>query len=117
ATTVITNDDVEVIVERDLSITTPYETAVTTPAGTTGGDPDYGSHVQSYVDGTLLPSQYSQAQLDQIVSNYYDSWKADWLRVDPGGNGYRVIMDSSGRTTSEAQGYGMLILAHMDGYD
>lgn len=117
ATTVITNDDVEVIVERDLSVTTPYETAVTIPAGTSGGDPDYGSHVQSYVDGTLLPSQYSQSQLDQIVGNYYDSWKADWLRVDPGGNGYRVIMDSSGRTTSESQGYGMLILAHMDGYD
>ncbi|MCA9021727.1 MAG: hypothetical protein KDA74_16370, partial [Planctomycetaceae bacterium] len=117
ATTVITNDDEEVITENELTVTTPYETAVTISTGASDGDPDYGSHVQFYVDGTLLPSQYSQSQLDQIVSNYYDSWKADWLRVDPGGNGYRVIMDSSGRTTSEAQGYGMLILAHMDGYD
>ncbi|HBL41898.1 MAG TPA: hypothetical protein DDZ90_00715, partial [Planctomycetaceae bacterium] len=117
ASTVITNDDAEVITENEVTVTTPYETAVTIPAGTSGGDPDFGSHVQSYVNGTLFPSQYSQTQLDQIVSNYYDSWKADWLRADPGGNGYRVIMDSSGRTTSESQGYGMLVLAHMDGYD
>jgi endo-1,4-beta-D-glucanase Y len=116
ATNTITNDDV-VTNENETAVTTPFETAVTISIGTFTGDPDFGSHVQQYVDGTLLPSQYSQQQLDQIVGNYYDQWKSDWLRVDPGGNGYRVVMDSQGRTTSEAQGYGMLVLAHMDGYD
>lgn len=116
AANTITNDDV-VTSENEISVTTPFETSVTISIGTSTGDPDFGSHVQQYVDGTLLPSQYSQEQLDQIVANYYDQWKSDWLRVDPGGNGYRVVMDSQGRTTSEAQGYGMLVLSHMDGYD
>ncbi|WP_145176739.1 glycosyl hydrolase family 8 [Gimesia aquarii] len=117
ATNTITNDDVS-STETDVMVTTPFETAVTIPIGTsTGGDPDFGSHVQQYVSGTLFPSQYSQEQLDALVSNYYDQWKSDWLLVDPGGNGYRVAMDSQGRTTSEAQGYGMLILSHLDGYD
>lgn len=116
ATNTITNDDV-VTNENETAVTTPFETAVTISIGTFTGDPDFGSHVQQYVDGTLLPSQYSQQQLDQIVGNYYDQWKSDWLRVDPGGNGYRVVMDSQGRTTSEAQGYGMLVQAHMDGYN
>lgn len=115
ATNIITNDDVST--ETDVSVTTPFETAVTIPIGTFTGDPDFGSHVQQYENGTLFPSQYSQEQLDTVVSNYYDQWKSDWLRVDPGGNGYRVVMDSQGRTTSEAQGYGMLILSHLDGYD
>ncbi|QDU49298.1 glycosyl hydrolase family 8 [Gimesia panareensis] len=116
ATNTITNDDV-VTNENETAVATPFETAVTISIGTSSGDPDFGSHIQQYVDGTLLPSQYSQEQLDQIVGNYYDQWKSDWLRVDPGGNGYRVVMDSQGRSTSESQGYGMLVLAHMDGYD
>ncbi|WP_197997525.1 glycosyl hydrolase family 8 [Gimesia panareensis] len=116
ATNTITNDDV-VTNQNETSVTTSFETAVTISIGTSTGDPDFGSHVQQYVDGTLLPSQYSQEQLDQVVGNYYDQWKSDWLRIDPGGNGYRVVMDSQGRTTSESQGYGMLVLAHMDGYD
>lgn len=115
AANTILNDDVAS--ETDVTITTPFETPVTISIGTSVGDPDFASHLQQYVNGTLFPSQYTQTQLDAVVSDYFNQWKSDWLRVDPGGNGYRVVMDSQGRTTSEAQGYGMLILAHLDGYD
>lgn len=77
----------------------------------------FGSHTFNYAPGTLFPSQYTQSQIDDFVSDYYDQWKSDFLRVDPGGDGYRIIMDGSGRTTSEAQGFGMVILPHMAGYD
>ena len=116
ATNTILNDDVS-NETADVTLTTSFETPVTIAIGTSVGDPDFASHVQQYLNGTLFPSQYTQTQLDAVVSDYYNQWKSDWLRVDPGGNGYRVIMNSQGRTTSEAQGYGMLILAHLDGYD
>lgn len=77
----------------------------------------FGSHHQTYAPGTLFPNQYSQGQIDTFVSNYYDQWKSDWVRVDPGGDGYRVVMDANGRTTSESQGYGMIVLPHMAGHD
>ena len=77
----------------------------------------YGSHHQSYAAGTLFPNQYTQSEIDNYVSDYYDQWKSDWLRTDPGGDGYRIVMDSSGRTTSEAQGFGMVVVPHMAGHD
>lgn len=80
-------------------------------------DHPFGSHHQQYAAGTLFPNQYSQAEVDTYVSNYYDRWKSDWIRVDPGGNGYRVVMDGAGRTTSEAQGFGMVVVPHMAGHD
>lgn len=82
-----------------------------------GQNSPFGSHTFDYADGTLFPNQYSQVQIDAFVSAYYDQWKSDFLRVDPGGDGYRVIMDGSGRTTSESQGFGMVILPHMAGHD
>lgn len=77
----------------------------------------FGSHHENYATGTLFPDQYSQGQIDVFVSDYYDQWKSDWMRTDPGGDGYRVVMDGSGRTTSESQGYGMIIVPNMAGHD
>ena len=77
----------------------------------------FGSHQETYASGILFPNQYTQAQIDEFVSDYYDQWKSDWLRTDPGGNGYRVVMDAAGRTTSESQGYGMIIVPNMAGHD
>ena len=77
----------------------------------------FGSHHQQYAPGTLFPNQYSQAQIDDFVGDYYDQWKSEWVRVDPGGDGYRVVMDGAGRTTSESQGFGMIVTPHMAGHD
>jgi len=91
--------------------------AVALPSMARAANHDFGTHHQNYAAGTLFPNQYTQAQRDNYVKKYYDQWKTDWLRVDPGGKGYRVVMDNKGRTTSESQGYGMLIVPHMAGHD
>ncbi|QDT71486.1 glycosyl hydrolase family 8 [Lacipirellula limnantheis] len=77
----------------------------------------FGAQHQAYRPGTLLPANYSRAQLNQHVADYYDLFKSRWLAVDPGGNGWRVKSDSSGRTVSEGQGYGMVIVAALAGHD
>ena len=84
---------------------------------TFGQNNPFGSQPTAYAAGTLYPNQYSQEQMDGYVSAYYDRWKSDWIRMDPGGKGYRVVMDGNGRTTSESQGFGMVIVPHMAGHD
>lgn len=77
----------------------------------------FGAQHQTYRAGTLTPNNYTRPQLNQHVATYYDVWKARWLAADPGGNGWRVKSDASGRTVSEGQGYGMVIVAAMAGHD
>ena len=77
----------------------------------------FGVQHQAYRPGTLIPTNHTQSQLNQHVADYYDVWKGRWLGVDSGGNGWRVKSDSSGRTVSEGQGYGMVIVAAMAGHD
>lgn len=70
-----------------------------------------------YATGTILPSHRTQAQLDDDIRAYYAAWKAQFLKAD--GALYRVSFGSSnpGRTVSEGQGYGMMIVAMMAGHD
>lgn len=77
----------------------------------------FGVQHQAYRAGTLTPTNFTRAQLNQHVADYYDVWKGRWLAADPGGNGWRVKSDASGRTVSEGQGYGMVIVAAMAGHD
>ena len=79
---------------------------------------------RTYVGGGLRPTNYTQAQQDQDVRNFYLHWKSQYL-VKVGSN-YRVAMagkntpataELRGTTTSESQGYGMMIIALMAGYD
>jgi len=76
-----------------------------------------------YAAGTIKPNHRTQAQLDNDVRAFYQHWKAHYL-VQQGVNSagqplYRVSFGSSnpGRTVSEGQGYGMVIVALMAGYD
>lgn len=70
-----------------------------------------------YASGTILPSHRTQAQLDADVRAYYEVWKSKFLKSD--GDLYRVSFGSTnpGRTVSEGQGYGMMIVAMMAGHD
>ena len=77
----------------------------------------FGVQHQTYRSGTLTPTNFTRAQLNQHVADYYDVWIGRWLGTDPGGNGWRVKSDSSGRTVSEGQGYGMVTVAAMAGHD
>ena len=77
----------------------------------------FGTQHQAYRTGTLFPTNFTRAQQNAHITAYYDDWKNRWLKPDPGGNGWRVLIDNSGRTVSEGQGYGMVIVPLMAGHD
>ena len=87
------------------------------PDAANGQQFPFGGQHQPYRTGTLTPSNYTRAELNQHVASYYDFWKNRWLKPDAAGNGWRVFLDSSGTTVSEGQGYGMVIVAAMAGHD
>ncbi len=79
---------------------------------------------RSYAPHSIRPNHRTQAQLDDDVRAAYQRWKAYYLLTEPGqtpagGPIYRVShgLNDSGRTVSEGQGYGMIIVALMAGYD
>jgi endo-1,4-beta-D-glucanase Y len=82
----------------------------------------FPQHV-TYATGTIRPDHRSQAQQDDDVRAFYDHWKTSYLReagtTDNGQLLYRVSFGSTDpeRTVSEGQGYGMVIIALMAGYD
>lgn len=106
----------------------PDETAVTDSplAVTVLGGPQYPfpQHVP-YAPGTIRPNQRTQSQQDDDVRAFYDAWKASYLASagqTPQGNPlYRVAFGATppdyDKTVSEGQGYGMVIVALMAGYD
>lgn len=65
----------------------------------------------------ISPSGYSQRQLDLNLYNYYLQWKKTYVVQE--GKRFRIAMDKKDktRTTSESQGYGMLITAYFAGAD
>lgn len=82
-------------------------------------------HHTQYAAGSILPNHRSQEQLDDDVRAFYDQWKRDFV-IDAGlspdgARMYRIGFgkDLPGRdvTVSEGQGYGMIIVPHMAGYD
>lgn len=82
----------------------------------------FPQHV-SYAPETIRPDHRSQAEQDDDVRAFYEHWKSNYL-VEAGTTAenhplYRVSFgsaDPSG-TVSEGQGYGMIIMALMAGYD
>ncbi|WP_084516896.1 glycosyl hydrolase family 8 [Microtetraspora niveoalba] len=87
--------------------------------GGSGGGPavPFGSHGFAYAPGTLRPTG-SQATLDQKVVDYYNKWKAAFVRQNCGNGWYQVISpDADHPYVAEAQGYGMVVVATMAGAD
>lgn len=82
----------------------------------------FPQHV-SYAPGTILPNHRTRAQLDDDVRVFYSAWKAAYVvaagETQQGNPLYRISFGSSApeRTVSEGQGYGMVIMALMAGYD
>ncbi|NUS06575.1 MAG: hypothetical protein HOV97_28920 [Nonomuraea sp.] len=92
-------------------------TATTQPGGTGGPAVPFGSHTIPYAAGMLRPSG-SQATLDARVVDYYNRWKAAFVRQNCGNGWYQVISpDADHPYVAEAQGYGMVIAATMAGAD
>jgi hypothetical protein len=79
----------------------------------------------AYAPGSILPSHRTQAQLDDDVRAFYDYWKASYVfqnGTDAMGRPlYRIAFgknaEARANTVSEGQGFGMLILPVMAGYD
>ena len=71
-----------------------------------------------YFGNYIIPSNYTQTQLDTQTQLFYDDWKLAYLKNDCGNtNEYYVFSGNGAKNVSEAQGYGMLITAYFAGYD
>ncbi|GAA3125192.1 hypothetical protein GCM10010466_15080 [Planomonospora alba] len=103
-----------------------YEMQVYGDAGGPGPSPTptasgprvpFGGHTVPYASGMLRPGG-SQASLDQKVIDYYNRWKAAFVRQNCGNGWYQIISpDADHPYVAEAQGYGMVVTATMAGAD
>lgn len=79
----------------------------------------FASHPFVYPQGSIVPSNASQAELDKATSDFYDTWKSKYLLNGCGADRYYVETktESGNLTVSEGHGYGMMLTAIMAGYD
>lgn len=76
----------------------------------------FGSHLNPYAAGTILPMG-SQATIDAAVVSLYNKWKSNFV-VSAGGYGLAVkSTDADYPYVAEAQGYGLELTALMAGAD
>jgi endoglucanase len=99
-----------------LPITVLKAQPVTT--GQLTGHRPFPQHVR-YGPGILLPDHVGRQRLDDSVRSFYTVWKKRYIRrgCDPGQ--YYIWFEGGGEklAVSEGQGYGMIIVAMMAGYD
>lgn len=76
----------------------------------------FGSHTFSYATH-IKPNTVTQAQLDNAVRNFYNSWKTAYLQSNKCVAGHYRINYGGDQTVSEAHGYGMLTTVLMAGHD
>lgn len=102
-------------------------TPIPSPTQVTSSDSvnrPFPQHTQ-YAAGSILPNHRSQEQLDDDVKAFYEYWKETYvIEAGTSANGnpmYRIAFgkDQPGRdtTVSEGQGYGMIIVPLMAGFD
>ena len=72
-----------------------------------------------YFSGTIKPNHVSQSQLDNAVSSFYTQWKKRFIKNVPGKPESYVWFENVDKKqcVSEGQGYGMIIVALMAGFD
>jgi endoglucanase len=73
----------------------------------------------AYTVGSIKPNNFTQTELDNQVKTFYDSWKLTYLKTHCTDNTQYYIDFKTGtdKCVSEGQGYGMVIIAYMAGYD
>lgn len=78
----------------------------------------FPQHVH-YIAGIIKPNHLSQQQLDKTVSRFYTRWKERYVNsgCDKGQNYIWFERPGNKQCVSEGQGYGMLIVALMAGFD
>ena len=72
-----------------------------------------------YFKGCIRPSHVSQKRLDDQVGTFYTQWKRRFVKNVPGKAESYIWFEDAGKKqcVSEGQGYGMIIVALMAGYD
>jgi len=85
---------------------------------TVGQSRPFPQHVH-YFAGTIRPNHVSQQQLDKTVAAFYTRWKERYVNTgcDKGQNYIWFERPGNKQCVSEGQGYGMMIVALMAGYD
>ena len=79
----------------------------------------FPQHV-NYSNGVIKPGHVSQQQMDDSVCSFYNKWKERYINDDAGEGRYYIWVEGSAGNkvcVSEGQGYGMIIVALMAGYD
>lgn len=77
----------------------------------------YPSHYP-VTKGCIKPTNQTQTEMDNAVSSFYTAWKNIYLK--PGctkGEYYIEYINGENICVSEGQGYGMVIVAYMAGFD
>ena len=73
-----------------------------------------------YFEGVIIPNHISQKDLDNSVASFYNQWKNKYLKKSECSNSYYIWAENTGKgheCVSEGQGYGMMIVVLMAGYD
>jgi endoglucanase len=72
-----------------------------------------------YSAGSIKPSHITQKQLDNAVESFYNQWKKRFVKTTLGNDQSFIWFEGIGKKqcVSEGQGYGMVIVALMAGYD
>ncbi|HEY4150409.1 MAG TPA: glycosyl hydrolase family 8 [Chitinophagaceae bacterium] len=71
-----------------------------------------------YYPGVIKPSHISQQRMDDSVRSFYTAWKERYVNDDCGPGQYYIWYELPGKQcVSEGQGYGMIIVAMMAGFD
>lgn len=79
----------------------------------------FPQHV-NYSNGVIGPGHVSRQQMDDSVRSFYNSWKERYINDDAGEGQYYIWVEHAAgkkQCVSEGQGYGMMIVALMAGYD
>jgi len=76
----------------------------------------FPQHVK-YFAGTIKPNHITQQQLDNITENFYIQWKSRFVKADKNGSYIWFEGKDGKQCVSEGQGYGMVIVVLMAGYD
>ena len=77
----------------------------------------FPQHV-TYTAGTIKPNYLTITQLDNQVKSFYDTWKSLYLKQGCDQNSYYIQFTTGNDIcVSEGQGFGMVIVAYMAGYD
>jgi endo-1,4-beta-D-glucanase Y len=74
----------------------------------------------NYFKGVIIPNHVLQKELDDSTMSFYNQWKQRYVKKSICSDSYYIWSENSGKNNqcvSEGQGYGMIIVVLMSGYD